>query len=474
MSRLQAPLRSAGALSLLVIALSGMGTAGTTASGNGCDANFGTKIPVLLVHGFHEGPAVWTSGSPSMAQAISKVPGVSVVTPFNYYSTAAQATDWVTDPQIGAKLAADIRCLAKASKAQGGAGKVIIVAHSMGGLAVRCAVSVTCVNRVNTGAARAAARPSEIGLVITLGTPNTGSWLANMGQALAYQGSTIARMIANALCANPACKDFQKAGGTAAAVAMRIGSPELASPKPGPPDPNILPPLPQRIPLYAIAGEIIPHAKGQVFGWSYDVPMPDLGKVIGDAVVPVDSALAEAPPNAPPSGSHIISCSFPFNSADLQKKSSALSKSVQQVQRCFHLKETFDATWQAAVVADIKAGATGLAAAPCTPVALTKAINSANAVPSGNWQLGSYACQDGYSFVTILPYQGMEVVAILQQQAGSWKIFYGPNEGLCLTEPLPSFCQDSTLPLPWPLLRSLMHQASPARRLNSTFITATN
>ena len=45
--------------------------------------------------------------------------------------------------------------------------KVIIVAHSMGGLATRFAASM-----------RGPAMPRKIGMVITIGTPNTGTPLA--------------------------------------------------------------------------------------------------------------------------------------------------------------------------------------------------------------------------------------------------------------------------------------------------------
>ena len=118
-----------------------------------------------------------------MEEAITKgVPGVTVVTPFDYYSTAHQATGWVTDPAIGAALATDITCLASASAAQGGPGEVIIVAHSMGGLAVRCAVDQACV-----GQGHKAANADQIGLVVTLGTPNLGSAFANVAQWVPQQ-----------------------------------------------------------------------------------------------------------------------------------------------------------------------------------------------------------------------------------------------------------------------------------------------
>ncbi len=238
---IRSPVRSAArcviALSLLAPLAMTIGAARTSASNaSGCERNFGTATPVLLVHGFHEQPTgpngVWTNGTPSMEDAIAKIPGVKVVTPFDYYSTANTATKWVTAPTIGAALASDIICLANASTANGGPGKVILVVHSMGGLAVRCAVDPACVNRVNTRKPWPAANASQIGLVITLGTPNLGSTLA----------AKTAPLVDGAVCKEilgcPNLADFF-AGNSDAAAALEEGSPELDpnSPKP---DPDLL------------------------------------------------------------------------------------------------------------------------------------------------------------------------------------------------------------------------------------------
>jgi hypothetical protein len=100
-----------------------------------------------------------------------------------------------------------------------------------------------------------------------------------------------------------------------------------------------------------------------------------------------------------------------------------------------------------------------VASAPCTPTALTSALDATNTQPGG-WTVVSHACQSGYSFATINPVTGgEEVVAILQQQGTTWKVIFGPNEGLCLTNQNQSFCQGFKPPLPQPLLRSLMRQA---------------
>jgi len=94
--------------------------------------------------------------------------------------------------------------------------------------------------------------------------------------------------------------------------------------------------------------------------------------------------------------------------------------------------------------------------APCTSTALTSAINSTNTQPGG-WKVLRFACQSGYSFISINPRTGgMQAVAILQQNGSSWKVIYGPNEGLCLTEP--KLCPDFKLPLQRAILRSLMQK----------------
>jgi len=75
-----------------------MGAAHTPArAGNGCEHDFGTKTPVLLVHASTSSRQPERGvdfSTPSMEAAVAKIPGVKVVTPFDYYSTANSATDW--------------------------------------------------------------------------------------------------------------------------------------------------------------------------------------------------------------------------------------------------------------------------------------------------------------------------------------------------------------------------------------------
>lgn len=134
-----------------------------------CDQVPKGKLPVLLVHGFDSGVGMWGAGNSPLDKAIESSKS-GVISYFNY---EANHFDWVTNENIGSKLAQTIDCLAQKSHASGGKGKVIVVAHSMGGLAARYAA-----NQVVDG------RPvaDELGLVITLATPHLGSpWSTQFG-----------------------------------------------------------------------------------------------------------------------------------------------------------------------------------------------------------------------------------------------------------------------------------------------------
>jgi hypothetical protein len=347
-----------GAILLASVCLPSGAAASALAQPSGCHSPtvpaLGASTPVLLVHGFNEGPSVWNQGTTSMLDAIGAIPGVKVVA-FNYYG---ERTNWVTDPRIGACLAVWITSLANSSKNAGGPGKVIIVAHSMGGLAVRCAVDPACVNRVNTGSPRPAASFNQIRLLVTLGTPNLGSLLANLGSPVASQSTTLARIVVSSVCKTlPHCEQLASLDGTAAGVAMREGSPEL-DPNYPKPDPNLLKPLPATIPLYPIAGKIT--LTTSLFGSPFDIPIGD----IGDVVVPLNSALAETPSSTIGSGavsgsSTIIDCgTIPIDHIDLWGATKGILSTGHPYLTCWHLTETTDPVWQAAVVAAIRAAVT--------------------------------------------------------------------------------------------------------------------
>ncbi|HEY2795978.1 MAG TPA: alpha/beta hydrolase, partial [Micromonosporaceae bacterium] len=118
-----------------------------------------TSRPVVLVHG-------WT-GQPldSTATKLSAKLGSAITTfTFNY---SKWASDWASDAHIAACLADYVNLISTAYRHVGGDGKVILVAHSMGGLAIRYASSPTL--------AAVPITSDEVPVVISLDTPYLGS-----------------------------------------------------------------------------------------------------------------------------------------------------------------------------------------------------------------------------------------------------------------------------------------------------------
>jgi hypothetical protein len=68
--------------------------------------------------------------------------------------------------------------LVKKVQGSSGTGKVLLVAHSMGGLAIRCALDSSCNNK---SVPETQELVGNVGIVVTFGTPNTGSFLAGSG-----------------------------------------------------------------------------------------------------------------------------------------------------------------------------------------------------------------------------------------------------------------------------------------------------
>lgn len=260
-------------LSSLIATVPAFGTNGIT-----CDSGFGAKVPVLMVHGFNSNPEMWSKTDSSMSDAMAKIGGISIVDAFDYED---QHFNWVTDPNIGPKLADTIHCLAQNSRKGGGAGKVIVVAHSMGGLAVREAATWAIDGRKIA---------DEIGLVITLATPNIGSsWgnagtsvvttLCQLGVAVAMRDPLLGINMTSEQCmANMALKGLAK------------DSKELQQ----------LPPLPRSIPVRAIAGNV--NARLQLLFTSLTVSTKS------DLVVGTDSATAESTNTGHGDGRFVFGC----------------------------------------------------------------------------------------------------------------------------------------------------------------------
>jgi pimeloyl-ACP methyl ester carboxylesterase len=220
------------------------------------------RTPVILVHGWMPGsPKDWGSDSDtaSMFFRIDMTHG-TWVSAFDYKPTN---TEWASNPSNGPALAAYIRAVAQASKDGGGNGKVIIVAHSMGGLLARYAASMTI------GDHRVA---DDIGMVITLGTPNTGSFWSDAGESarsiLCWEQTYNSQHVQ---LPSDFCQDWTALAGMSA-LGPKIGQ---------------LPELPSEIPLYSIAGNEIIHLR---LGLSVvDIPLG------GDGVVSLSSALHRRP-----------------------------------------------------------------------------------------------------------------------------------------------------------------------------------
>jgi hypothetical protein len=135
--------------------------------------NLGAKLPVVLVPGLWSSGSSWgdTSKPKSMYAQLNKLPGVYVEA-FDYTKTNTQ---WVTADNNGPRLAKRIACLASASRANGGPGKVFGVGHSMGGLNLEYAANQTVNGR---------AVSDDLIEVNTIGTPYEGSYGGNAMKAV--------------------------------------------------------------------------------------------------------------------------------------------------------------------------------------------------------------------------------------------------------------------------------------------------
>lgn len=262
------PLPVVLALLTLLAVLPALGAQGALASGPGCAAGIGTRVPLLKVHGYSGSAADWNVGSPTMIAALGQLPQVYQAS-FDYSEANRQ---WVTDSRIGPALAAKIACLAASSRAEGGAGKVIVVAHSMGGLATREAASMKVDGQSIS---------DLLGLVITLGTPNKGSFLVPGGAA--PPEAVLTKLVA------AACYVSQVGANLLGNLYNYCQLPDSSDPAsrafvPGSPQLSALPTFPASVPVRAIAG-VIDTLRIQVVHTTLS-----LGSV-GDGVVGQASAL---------------------------------------------------------------------------------------------------------------------------------------------------------------------------------------
>ena len=97
------------------------------------DMSFGTDVPVIFVHGWRGSPAQWESRQGSkICDDVNALPGVSVALNFKY--SDGKVINWKAQTT---RLIPMINLIADKSAANGGSGKVIIVAYSLGTVITR-------------------------------------------------------------------------------------------------------------------------------------------------------------------------------------------------------------------------------------------------------------------------------------------------------------------------------------------------
>ena len=224
-------------------------------------AQIGTRQPVIFIHGITgHGTDFGSDGDPSsMFASVDSISGTWTAS----YDFTATNRQWVN--VNGPLFASYIRQVAQVSKAAHGPGKVIVVAYSLGGLITRAAA----VRGDSQGAVG-----QYIAMVVTIGTPNTGSFEANY---FATEHAIACRVAHNTGADKIAtvkrwCDDWSALAG------MSVFGSQIDG----------LPQLPYPIPLNAIAGDetyVIPYYQDGSWDVSIQIPLH------GDGVVLLSSAL---------------------------------------------------------------------------------------------------------------------------------------------------------------------------------------
>lgn len=255
--------------------------------GAGCDQRAG-PYPVLLVHGYNERPGDLEQRWARTAATITDANARPVR--FDYTDTGRK---WVDDPSIAPRLAAVVTCLAGVSKNAGGPGQVGIVAHSMGGLATRAALS-----RSDPDGTLVA---SHVAFVVTIATPHEGAFYTNTERKLLQS-------VLLGLCATRSgllC--WAGVAGLAktaepAVEAMGQGSPELAA----------LPPMPSTLPVSVVGNDLT--IRRRIFLYTVGTDH------VPDPFVPLASALSQQQRPDLGGSSLSVACAtdFAFLVADLR------------------------------------------------------------------------------------------------------------------------------------------------------------
>ncbi len=141
----------------------------------------------------------------SMIGQLQRIRGAAVFT-FDYQPFSAR---WVDDSHIGPALGAAIDCLFQATGE-----KVIIVGHSMGGLAARYAVTHPGVGGIE--------RATEVSTIVTFGTPETGSLITLLADGGA--NTAAAAGLVNGDLILPLLRLFLAECGTLATSSLQTGT----------------------------------------------------------------------------------------------------------------------------------------------------------------------------------------------------------------------------------------------------------
>ena len=229
------------------------------------DLGLTDRVPVILVHGFNGDRDSWRSLKSRLA---TEQPSAALFA-FDYRD---QNTQWVRHPPIGPKLAKGIACLARHSPT----GTVAAVGHSMGGLALRCAVDEVC------GGVRGQAARLE--LVITLGTPHSGTDLLDDWRVEEPRRDRPAKKHVKASCSgritSSLCSTLR--------LPLLRGSPASIALLPDG-EVSDLPMFPSDTEVVALAGEVT-GIGFELFGQRF----VNEAKPLSDLVVPTESAVAGA------------------------------------------------------------------------------------------------------------------------------------------------------------------------------------
>ena len=265
------------------------------------------RVPVLLVHGWNSKAGTWDKKLDAL--------GANARTCLATFDYSKYNTEWVTNPNIGKALAARIAQLAKVSPN----GKIIVIGHSMGGLAIRCAASAAC-----GGDDKTASRLLD---AITMGTPNHGTWLKASGASVV--ADALLPLLTTGTCtpllsqfAAAACPYLYSVVTSPAAYAFTPGSKQL----------KVLASLPKTVPVYAIAGSVV--VKTSLFG----VEAVTLGNG-GDLVVSQESADAGSRKVRTLGGTAQVDCGIlPVNNFTLIDPALPVTRTL----RCWHGGEPGD------------------------------------------------------------------------------------------------------------------------------------